>query len=191
MWTHSTFGCENANSLVPSGQRGTKNPSYSIIRNYTRSLYFDIFKKLLWNNELLKIEFPNTFNKLKLGDIVIPDKNPNNLMKIYMDGKFDKWVEKNLDNNKKISNSLICYYDQSQHKLLAGKIVVILNNNSPVYLLVQKMNIYSVTQNTKLYNVFMCEDTNENILISHQNISYFFAYVYHANQKWIFPIKRY
>lgn len=188
MWSHSCFGFENANSIVPSGQRGTKNPSYSIIRNLHRYIFFCTFRSLLWNNQLLKNVFPKTFSKLKFGDFKIGDKNPKNLMKIYDGNKFLMWVEKFKQKKTKVSNSFICYEESVTKILYPAKIIQIQNESYDVSLIVQRLNLQQLHLDITPYRAYLFEDTDQIDLTFPQRVKYFFSFVIFADKQWIFPV---
>jgi hypothetical protein len=77
---------------------------------------------LLWNNQSLKREIPETLAILKFEDIIPNDKNPRKLI-ICENGKFIKWVEIFSYKKKKVNNYFICYKDVVSNQLLGGNII--------------------------------------------------------------------
>ena len=153
----------------------------------TGPLFSNFWKKLLWNNELLKNNFHKTYKCLQFFEHIPKDKNPTKLMKYKENGKFVRWIEVEDGRNRKVTNSFVCY--KLNDLLLPGKITSI-NNTQSITIVVQKLEIHRLFMNESFHDCFIYEELpDEYVTICPSTVLYFFSVLTYENRKFLFPVK--
>ena len=187
-WTHACFSFESANMIVSRGQKGSRIPLPSIDRSVRNLAYSKLWFQMLKGNELIKNHFPKYFNQQKKRlaiDYKVEDKNPNSLMKIYQNNKFDKWIEKYNEKTSHFCNSFILFFDNDQKKYF-GRIEVIhpLIGNS-VSITVKLFNVNKF-QNFRIFCISSYLEQRKTVPVS--SILYFFSTFHFYSQVWLIPM---
>ena len=137
---------------------------------------------------MIPSNFPKYFNqhKKKLSiDFKIEDKNPNILMKIYQNNKFEKWVEKyNQNSSSHFCNSFVLFFDSEQKKHF-GKIEEI---NPIVGSPTIQVQLFEVERynNYALFCITSYLDQRKTVPVT--SILYFFSTFNYYSQVWLIPM---
>ena len=184
LWTHSCFSFESLNAIVPKGAKGSGTPIPSIIRNYFRYFYSQIWLNKLSQIENIKIFFPKTFKLMRKHfktEFEIGNRNKNNLIKIYQNGSFKQWIEKSNNNqDSHYCNFIICFQYQTQKKC---GFVEKINQEIEVSLWVQIIDLYQI----KNRQIFEYQFTGEYITVYPHQIMGYFSIISFNSKQFLFP----